>query len=78
VVEWDGLENRCGGNSTEGSNPSPSAIRSVVPLMSQLPLPKEFLEIWEDRPLTIGSHTSHIIGISSFVLNTENYATRKT
>ena len=27
VVEWDGLENRCGGNSTQGSNPCPSAIR---------------------------------------------------
>lgn len=29
AVEWDGLENRCGGNSTEGSNPSPSAIFTV-------------------------------------------------
>lgn len=28
VVEWDGLENRCGGDSTEGSNPSPSASDS--------------------------------------------------
>gem|GEM_PF-5310910 len=26
AVEWDGLENRCGGNSTQGSNPCPSAI----------------------------------------------------
>jgi hypothetical protein len=26
VVEWDGLENRCAGNCTEGSNPSLSAI----------------------------------------------------
>ena len=26
VVEWDGLENRCGGNSTQGSNPCLSAI----------------------------------------------------
>jgi hypothetical protein len=25
VVEWDGLENRCTGNCTEGSNPSLSA-----------------------------------------------------
>ena len=25
VVEWDGLENRCGGNSTQGSNPCLSA-----------------------------------------------------
>ena|GEM_PF-6485532 len=25
VVEWDGLENRCAGNCTEGSNPSLSA-----------------------------------------------------
>lgn len=27
AVECDGLENRCGGNSTGGSNPSPSARR---------------------------------------------------
>ncbi len=27
MVEWDGLENRCGLRSTEGSNPSLSAIR---------------------------------------------------
>ena len=25
AVEWDGLENRCGGNSTQGSNPCLSA-----------------------------------------------------
>src|SRR4030042_4479142 len=25
-VEWDGLENRCGGNSTQGSNPCLSAM----------------------------------------------------
>lgn len=25
AVDCDGLENRCGGNSTGGSNPSPSA-----------------------------------------------------
>jgi hypothetical protein len=28
VVEWGGLENRCGGDSTQGSNPCPSAISS--------------------------------------------------
>ena len=26
VVEWDGLENRCGLRSTEGSNPSLPAV----------------------------------------------------
>jgi hypothetical protein len=26
VDDWDGLENRCGGNSTVGSNPTPSAM----------------------------------------------------
>jgi hypothetical protein len=26
VVEWGGLENRCGGNSIQGSNPCLSAI----------------------------------------------------
>lgn len=30
AVEWDGLENRCGGNSTQGSNPCPSARESSV------------------------------------------------
>jgi hypothetical protein len=28
VVEWDGLENRCAGNRTVGSNPTLSAIYS--------------------------------------------------
>ena len=26
MVEWDGLENRCAGHRTEGSNPSLSAL----------------------------------------------------
>ncbi len=26
MAEWDGLENRCGGNPTEGSNPSLSEL----------------------------------------------------
>jgi hypothetical protein len=30
VVEWDGLENRCGLRSTEGSNPSLPAKRKRV------------------------------------------------
>ncbi len=30
VVEWDGLENRCTGNCTEGSNPSLSALRNFA------------------------------------------------
>jgi hypothetical protein len=30
VVEWDGLENRCGGNPTEGSNPSLSELDLFV------------------------------------------------
>ena len=29
VVELDGLENRCAGNRTEGSNPSPSARAAI-------------------------------------------------
>ena len=29
VVEWDGLENRCTGNRTVGSNPTLSAIKSL-------------------------------------------------
>ncbi len=28
--DWDGLENRCGGNSTVGSNPTPSAFPTVA------------------------------------------------
>ena len=31
AVDCDGLENRCGGNSTGGSNPSPSAIKINTP-----------------------------------------------
>jgi hypothetical protein len=31
VVERGGLENRCTGNRTEGSNPSPSANKSPDP-----------------------------------------------
>ena len=30
VVEWDGLENRCTGNRTVGSNPTLSAISNLV------------------------------------------------
>ncbi len=29
MVEWGGLENRCGGNATEGSNPSLSVVSSL-------------------------------------------------
>ena len=31
AVDCDGLENRCGGNSTGGSNPSPSARNNQTP-----------------------------------------------
>jgi hypothetical protein len=31
VVESGGLENRCAGNRTEGSNPSPSARKAASP-----------------------------------------------
>jgi hypothetical protein len=30
VVEWDGLENRCTGNRTVGSNPTLSASNSIL------------------------------------------------
>jgi hypothetical protein len=30
VADWAGLENRCGGNVTEGSNPSLSAKKKNV------------------------------------------------
>jgi hypothetical protein len=30
VAEWDGLENRCAGNCTEGSNPSLSANNFTI------------------------------------------------
>ena len=29
MVEWDGLENRCTGNGTVGSNPTLSAINLI-------------------------------------------------
>jgi hypothetical protein len=42
VVEWDGLENRCAGNCTEGSNPSLSAIfiSNILKLVSRKVLKK--------------------------------------
>ena len=36
MVEGDGLENRCRGNLTEGSNPSLSAIFVFIQLMNFL------------------------------------------
>lgn len=33
AVDCDGLENRCGGNSTGGSNPSPSARNIEHPVV---------------------------------------------
>ena len=33
AVDCDGLENRCGGNSTGGSNPSPSARNMMHPVV---------------------------------------------
>jgi hypothetical protein len=30
VVEWGGLENRCGGNFTQGSNPCLSARKAEI------------------------------------------------
>ncbi len=36
AVEWDGLENRYGGNSIEGSNPSPSATHVATSLPHQI------------------------------------------
>ena len=38
AVDCDGLENRCGGNSTGGSNPSPSAsILAYMPIQTKSP-----------------------------------------
>ncbi len=36
AVDCDGLENRCGGNSTGGSNPSPSATKIRHPVVIPL------------------------------------------
>ena len=36
AVECGGLENRCGGNSTGGSNPSPSASNILLKLLNFL------------------------------------------
>ena len=39
MVEWDGLENRCAGNRTEGSNPSLSAMSGIaIELHNQIPI----------------------------------------
>ena len=55
VAEWDGLENRCTGNCTEGSNPSLSAavnvnlaksIRSVTRCVDKLHLSDDEILTW--------------------------------
>ena len=35
VVEWDGLENRCTGNGTVGSNPTLSAIKIIDQIVTR-------------------------------------------
>ena len=51
VVDRDGLENRCTGNRTEGSNPSLSANKGVnqqVVRFAPFIMPKKFLGISTD------------------------------
>ena len=50
VVEWDGLENRCTGNGTEGSNPSLSA--TIINLKIRKFEDLEML--WSLQPLCLG------------------------
>jgi preprotein translocase subunit SecE len=38
VVDCDGLENRCAGNRTGGSNPSPSAKKEKNEMIAYLPM----------------------------------------
>jgi hypothetical protein len=42
VVEWDGLENRCGLRSTEGSNPSLPAIVFLGKFSSHVELTRRY------------------------------------
>ena len=44
VVEWDGLENRCGLRSTEGSNPSLPARKSASVMARFLFPPRALVE----------------------------------
>ena len=46
AVECGGLENRCGGNSTGGSNPSPSARKIKCPFCGHI----IFVLRWLDLP----------------------------
>lgn len=58
VVDRDGLENRCTGNRTEGSNPSLSANKGVnqqVMRFAPFIMPKKFLGISTAPPLFLHS-----------------------
>ena len=61
MVDRDGLENRCTGNRTEGSNPSLSANKGVnqqAMRFTPFIIPKKFLGISTAPPLFFTFHPS--------------------
>lgn len=65
MVDRDGLENRCTGNRTEGSNPSLSANKGVnqqVMRFAPFIMPKKFLGISTAPPLFFTFHPSFAVG----------------
>ncbi len=65
AVECGGLENRCGGNSTGGSNPSPSASKIRHPVV----IPQDVLF----RPVSGGFYPRYYQCISLRVSNPPKY-----
>lgn len=65
MVDRDGLENRCTGNRTEGSNPSLSANKGVnqqIMRFTPFIIPKKFLGISTAPPFFFTFHPSFAIG----------------
>lgn len=65
MVDRDGLENRCTGNRTEGSNPSLSANKGVnqqVMRFAPFIMPKKFLGISTAPPPFFTFHPSFAVG----------------
>ena len=60
AVERDGLENRCGGNSTQGSNPCSSAMTSLYGPSGPFLFPAHALPILH-LPLTTSSDGCGVI-----------------
>ena len=53
MVEWDGLENRCAGNCTEGSNPSLSANLILKAMLTKFKVVLNFFLFSSDSEIFI-------------------------